>query len=238
MNKYLVKLASKKVKDFIGLVTGSKARDAASRVKYLEEAAANNYTARGAKRHQRKVNQATFDARLGTGAVAGAGALGTAYGYKKYRDKQKAETLKQYGVFFKEASTAEAAKIVGKAGASGVGRLLRHIGRTTADMMNTAGGGKIKDYATTHGFKHGTKEYKGFVRGDKKHQIKAIIRKQRQKGVQVGKEGIRNHVDEIKNLHRNARDAKIALTSTGAAAVSAYGWKKARDANKRQNPYY
>jgi hypothetical protein len=243
MNKYLLKLASwKHPGKFVGYLTGSRKREALSKVRHMEEAVANKLSLKDLQNSAAKETKETTKARLATGVAAGAAVGGAAYGYKRVRDRQKRETAEQYNIMFKESSaTGEAAKTLAHEGGNAITSTLKRIGRTTADMMNSAGGGKVKDYGARHGFKPGTEEYKKFSKGSKTHQLRELLRKQnitkKHTEPKARKAATREHIEHLNSLHREQRNARIGLTASGAAGISAYGWKKSRDAAKKQNPY-
>lgn len=232
MNKYLEKIASwKNPGKFMGYVTGSTKREAGARVRHMEEAIANKSTLEGLQGQKVHAERETIKARLAAGGVGVIGAAGVGYGYKKVRDKQKQETIDRYNELLKGASAGGAAKELGGSAISGVGHLLRRVGRTTVDMMNTAGGGKIKDRAIASGLKYDSKGYKSFVGAGPKDQVKHLLK---------SKPGStrKDTINEVLNLHKSKRDARIALGSTAAAGISGYGWHKAREALKKNKPNY
>lgn len=232
MNKYLEKVATwKDPSKFLGYVTGARKGTANAKVRHMEEAIANKLNLDDLKRNAKHETEETSKAR----AVAAGGTLaigaGAAYGYKKVRDKQKQETLNRYREFLKDASVGAAVKELGSSMTSGVGNLLRRVGKTTIDVMNTAGGGKIKDYAVVHGMKHGGKEYKQFINSSPRDQMKHLLKK----SPSVNKEQI---TQDVTNLHGSRRTARIALGSTAIAGVSGYGWHKNRQALKKTEQGY
>jgi hypothetical protein len=238
MNKYLKKLASwKSPGKFVGYLTGGRKREALSKVRHMEEAIANKKSLADLHGDAAREVKETTKARLAAGIAAGAGVAGAGYGYKRVRDKQKRETAEQYNILFKESSAAsEGARAIAREGGSAVTRLLKNVGKTTADMMNSAGGGKIKDYATRHGINSGTPDYKKFVGSSPAQQLKMVSQK-RGGGGSVKRDFKKDQIDTIRSLHKERRNAKIGLTASGAAGISAYGWKKSRDAAKKNNPY-
>lgn len=243
MNKYLEKIATwKNPAKFVGYLTGKTSKNATSRVRNMEEAIANKWSLDDVKKMETHAKSQTTKARLAAGAAGTVAAGGAAIAYKKVRDKQNAETMAQYQNLLKSADIGGAAKTLAGAGGSAVWKTLRRVGGATADMMNSAGGGKIKDYATRHGYKPGNKDYKHFVGSDLKGQVKSMLRKgnvtKKNTGPKTRAEFIKGHTQNLGNLHRHSRDAKIGLGSIGAAGVSAYGWKKARDTNKKNHQYY
>jgi hypothetical protein len=232
MNKYLEKIASwKNPSKFVGYVSGATKRETGARVRHMEEAIANNHTLGGLQQEKAYADKETTKARLVAGGVAAAGAGAVAYGYKKVRDKQKQETVDRYNAFLKEGSSVGAAKELGSSAIGGVTDLLKRIGKTTSDLMNTAGGGKIKNHAVSSGMKYNSPDYKAFVKADHRDQVRQLMKKN-PKGDRKGM------IKEVGNLHRNQRDARIALGATAAAGVSGYGWHKARQALKKSKPNY
>lgn len=231
MNIYLEKIASwKSPSKFLGYVTGQTKREAGARVRHMEEAIANKHTLEGLQEAKNYAEKETTKARIVAGTGAATAVAGTAYGYKKIRDKQKQETSDRYAEIMKLAS-ASAAKELGGSALSGVGKILRHVGRTTVDLMNTAGGGKIKNRGIMAGMQNHSKEYKEYVKAGPMGQVKAILK--RTPGADR-----KQVINEQVELHKGRRNARIALTSVGAAGVSGYGWHKAREAMKKNNPNY
>jgi hypothetical protein len=234
MNKYLEKLASwKDPVKFVGYVTGSHKGKAITKFKNVAEYLAKKETFSDVAKHVAHESQQTTKARIAAGsAVAGATAAG-AYGYKKYRDKQKKETLDYYKDIFKQASAGAAAKELGRHGGSAVWRVLKTVGKKTADTMNTAGGGKIKEYGLQHGVKQDG--LKKFVGSKHKDQVKAILGKGR-KGEDARKT-MRMHSEHLNNLKNHQRDAKITLGAAGATGLSGYAYMKARHQLKEQEKH-
>lgn len=231
MNRFLEKIASwKSPSKFLGYVTGQTKREAGRRVRHMEEAIANKYSLDDVKAMKSHADRETTKARIAAGVGATTAAAGAAYGYKKIRDKQKKETAERYDIILKSASAA-AAKELGTSALTGVGNILKRVGKTTVDLMNTAGGGKIKDRAVAAGMKYNSKEYHNYIKSGPKDQVKQILKKNPSAN---RKDLIGEHV----NLHKSRRDARIAIGSGMAAGVSGYGWHKAREAMKKNNPNY
>lgn len=232
MNKYLEKIATwKNPSKFMGYVTGSTKREAGARVKHMEEAMANKYTLDDLHKAKGHADKETIKARLVAGGVGGATLAGATYGYKKVRDKQRQETIDRYNEFFKTAGAAGAAKELGGSAVSGVRSLLHRVGSTTLDLMNTAGGGKIKNHAIYSGMKYNSKEYKNFVGASHRDQVKQLLK--RKPGTNR-----KDTTRQVVELHKGRTNARIALGAAGAAGVSGYGWHKAREALKKNNPNY
>lgn len=244
MNKYIKKIASwKNPTKFVGYVTGTRKRDAIKRYNHVMDFVGDTQKVGRTKAifnvmgdmNSEKAN--TMKARIAAGAGVTGLVGGAALGYKKVRDKQKAETAEQYRLLFdKQASTGQAAIQVGRGVGSALGKALKRVGQTTLDMMNTAAGGKIKDYAHHQGINVGTKQFSEYSRGTLAKQL-SILRAHQGITKPTSKK-FQDHKFNLRNLHNDRRNARIALGSTAAAGVSAYGWKKARDAAKKEHPYY
>lgn len=244
MNKYLEKIASwKNPMKFVGYVTGKRKASAAARLTHVSDFMQESHKvgpAQALKNISDRANSEashTRKARIAAGIGAAGLAGGTAYGYKKIRNKQDRELAEQYNILFnKQASTVGAAKEVGKGISSALGRTLKRVGSATVDTMNTAGGGKIKDYAHVHGINVGTKRFDEFKGGNIGKQLSVL--RAHQGIAHPGDARMKAHKFNLRTLHTGKRNARIALAGTAGTAISAYGWKKARDAQKKEQKYY
>ena len=249
MNKYLEKIAKwYSPGKIIGNITGKHKRIAQRKLNnahefntLAHELGGNNAALSELARRSTTADKDTFKARVAAGIGATVAVGAGAYGYKKVRDRQNAETQRLYGDILnlnvKQAALGGAAKSLASEAGSAIGGVLKTIGRRTTEMMNSAGGGKIKDY----GERHGVKKTNEFYAKSIKEQAKHIMRNQ---GVNktntnpnLRKQIRKEHVRTLGALHDGRLNARIALGSSAAAGISAYGWKKNRDAAKKNNPY-
>lgn len=203
-------------------------RDAAKvKLKNVEEFLAHKETVEGLKANYNHAADQTFKVQVGAAVGGAAAAGGAAYGYKKARDHQKAETAKLYSNIMKRASVGG---LLDK-GLSVSSKILRTVGHTAGDMIHTSTGGKIRHYATQQGLKHGSKEYKSFVGGTAKEQYKTLLKNK------TNRFKSRDYKNTIKSLHRDRRDATIGLGATASAGLSGYALHKSRQQVKQQQYY-
>lgn len=243
MNRYLTKLAKMDVKKYFSHVTGKASKDAATKVENLEDVIKNKLSLKTLKRRQQFTDKETTRYRKNTAVAAGGVAATAAGGYAYKRHKQNQETRAQMAQFYKSAGTASgAAKTLGRESISGVGRLLKRVGHHVGEALNTANGGKIKDYASRSGMKHGSKEYKAFSKSNEKDSVKIMMDHKKKTDKSLGRHNYNDTANEVKRQRRNLENqkthARIALGATTVAGVSAYGHHKARQALKEKENYY
>lgn len=213
-NPYLEKAAS--MYDFWNDLTGKEHSELTARKHHLEKAIANNDTVESLASRIKDTGQRKFKARsrLGIGLV-GAAAAGL-YGVGRYKEHQNeiaSRNLQQLFMLDKQAGlVGGAAKVAGKI-AKPIGKGVKTVGNAILNTVNTAHGGKVKEFGIKNlGGKH-TPDYKKFV-GSSRAEQKTFV---------TGA-----NLDKLKKLHRQQRVAQVGVYG------SAFGITKSYSDGKKQ----
>lgn len=211
-NIYLEKAAS--LYDFWQDFSGKEHNELKARKHHFEKAIANKDTVEGLSNRIKQTGQRTFRAR---GRVAGA-ALGLAtagvFGAKKYtehQDQVATENLRNLFLLQKQAGVA------GKV-ASG----LKSVGSKTLNVLNTAHGGKVKQFGSDT-FGKNTPDFKKFVGSNRSEQRKFV------KGPEL---------DKLKKLHTQQRVAQVGVYGSAGALTAAYRSNKNKQSTAYNPQYY
>lgn len=205
-NPYLEKAAS--LYDFWNDFSGKEHNDLKARKHHFEKAIANKDTVEGLAGRIKSTGEKTFRAR----SRVAAGALGLAaagiYATKKYtehQDRIATENLRNLFVMQKQAGVARKAL-------SG----LKSVGSGALNTLNTANGGKVKQFAVDN-FGKNTPDFKKFVGASRKDRETFVSGPQ---------------LDKLKSLHRKQRGAQVATYGSAAALTAVYrSNKKSQPAN-------
>jgi len=211
-NPYLEKAAS--FYSFWQDVSGKEHNELKARKHHFEKAIANKDTVEGLANRIKHTGERTFRAR-GKVGLAGLGlAAAGLVGAKKYTDHQEhvaTENLRNLFLMQKQAGLAQKA-------VSG----LKSVGSKGLDLLNTANGGKVKEFAVdTYG--KNTPDFKKFVGAKKKAQLESVS------GAQL---------DKLKKLHRKQRGAQVATYGSAAALTAVYRSNKKSQSQATPQYYY
>lgn len=211
-NIYLEKAAS--LYSFWNDFSGKEHSELKARKHHLEKALANNDTVEGLAGRIKSTGEKTFRARgrvgLGALGLAAAGIIGT----KKYAERQDriaTENLRHLFVMQKQAGVASKAF-------SG----LKSVGSKALNTLNTANGGKVKQFAVDS-FGKNTPNFKKFVGSNKRDQ----------KGFVSGPQ-----LDKLKKLHTQQRVAQVGVYGSAAGITAAYRSNKKSQSQTLPQYYY
>jgi hypothetical protein len=261
-NKYLIKIAAKvgrlakvtkAVGEYWGNVTGKNLKHKQTYLDHVTHFQKSRRTVGDLRRDVAKAQTSTNNAQIATGAVGVAGLAGAGYGYKKYKDKQKADILRQYQLFYKSAAvkinagTRDAAKTVAKdvwnTATRGVGRIGGGIVRT----FQTAGNRQTRLFARKIGVPTGSRMEEKVMNMDpheKAHFLSGHARKQtsnwskpkgNRKAVYTGPSDS-NIRHNIATGQRQATHAKVAIGATAVAGAA--GIHAMRKKDDTEQKYY
>lgn len=211
-NPYLEKAAS--IYDFWQDFSGKEHKDLIARKHHFEKAIANNDTVEGLAHRIKQTGDRTFRARgrvgMATAGLAAAGIIG-AKKYTEHQDRVATDNLRNLFLLQKQASVASKTL-------SG----LKSVGSKTLDVLNTAHGGKVKQFGVDTFGKH-TPDFKKFVGSNKRAQQKFV------KGPEL---------DKLKKLHRQQRVTQVGVYGTAGSLTAAYRSKKKNQNSAYQPQYY
>lgn len=244
MNKYLEKIASwNRIGKFLGNVSGRRLRDHETYVKNVADFRAHNRTFNDLANKGEALRGEKIRDRVIAGAGATAIAAGGVAGVSHIRKKQREETARQYEEFFKSAAVMEAGKDMAKGILSGLGRAAGSAVKKSVDVINTANGGKLMQYAhKVHGIAPGSKEYDALYNAKSlRSQIRTIYAHSKNPanptvigGKAMGSSRIRRDVVNLTNQRTNARLLLGATAATGATGLALHREKKL---NQERNYY-
>lgn len=211
-NPYLEKAAS--LYGFWQDLSGKEHNELKARKHHFEKAIANNDTVESLAAKIKTSGERTFRARgrvgLGAFGLATAGILGT----KAYSEHQeRVATRNLHNLYMLQKTAGVASKTL-----SG----LKSVGSKTLDIMNTANGGKVKQFGVdTYG--KNTPDFKKFVKANKKGQ----------RGFVEGPQ-----LDKLKKLHMKQRVAQVGVYGSAGSLTLAYRNSKKNQATAYQPQYY
>lgn len=226
------------IQDWVDDLTGKKVKHNESVMNGLRHAATSGKSYAQYDSELKGLRNATAKARVGAGAgVVGVVAAG-AYGLHAYKEHQRKKILETYQKLYKQAGLGGALlEAGGKALKTGY-KGLKSVGRAGMDTLNTAGGGKIKTFANTHGIAHDSTEMKNFNNASHPEKLQMLKAK-------LGKPGPDRKIKskqlrgDFKKLTRDQTNARIVAGAIPAAGV--VGYKKGRKAeseSQAQTAYY
>lgn len=211
-NPYLEKAAS--IYDFWQDFSGKEHKDLIARKHHFEKAIANNDTVEGLAARIKHTGDRTFKARGRVGlaalGLATAGVIGTKK-YTEHQDSIATENLRNLFLMQKQAGIAS--KTV-----SG----LKSVGSGTLNILNTAHGGKVKQFGVDTFGKH-TPNFKKFVGSNKTEQKKFV------KGPEL---------DKLKKLHNQQRLTQVGVYGSAGGLTAAYRMNKNKQNSAYQPQYY
>ncbi len=211
-NPYLEKAAS--LYDFWNDFSGKEHNELKARKHHFEKAIANNDTVEGLASRIKQTGDRTFKARGRVGlaalGLAAAGIVGTKK-YTEHQDHIATENLRNLFLLQKQAGIAS--KTI-----SG----LKSVGSGTLNVLNTAHGGKVKQFGADSFGKH-TPNFKKFVGSSKSDQKKFV------KGPEL---------DKLKKLHRQQRVAQVGVYGSAGVLTAAYRSNKNKQNTAYQPQYY
>ena len=220
-NIYLEKAAS--IYDFWNDFTGREHSDLKARKYHLEKALANKDTVEGLASKVRETGARTFNARMKVGAgVAGLAAAG-AYGAHKYREHQDQKAVENLRTIFqlqKQAKLINSSTPV----SSSFARALKETGRSVKDLINSAHGGKVDEYAYNK-FGGNTPKFQKFQRKSEKVQSRYVRRNFGQ-----------GEAQKLQKLYDRKRSAQMRVYGTLAGGVAAY--KSGQNSGRKETRSY
>ncbi len=229
-NPYLEKAAS--IYEFWNDFSGKEHNELKARKAHLEKAIANNDTVEGLASKIKNSGTKTFRAR-GRAGLAGLG-LGVAglvglNRYTEHQDRVATDNLRNMYNFQKQAGVISTAKKVVtsapvKAAVSAAGKAGKKVGITALKTLNTAHGGKVRQFGMDTFGKH-TPKFEKFIKADKATQRSYVS----------GPD-----LDKLKKLHTQQRATKLGVYGGAAGLTYQYseGKKKAQQQALAQSYYY
>lgn len=211
-NPYLEKAAS--LYSFWNDFSGKEHNELKARKHHFEKAIANNDTVEGLASRIKSTGERTYKVRgrvaLGALGLATAGVLG-AKAYTEHQDRVATENLRNLFLLQKQAGVA------GKAFSG-----LKSVGSKTLNVLNTANGGKVKQFGVDN-FGKNTPNFKKFVGANKSEQKKFV------KGPELAK---------LKKLHTQQRVAQAGVYGSAGSLTVAYRSNKNKQNTAYQPQYY
>lgn len=216
-NRYLEKAAS--LYDFFNDLTGKEHSDLKARKYHLERAIANKDTIESLSQKIKLSGARTYRARAATaGGLAATAAVGL-YGAKKYTDNQNEKARQNlYAALEMQKQAGLLRKLIPVT--SRFAAVAKSATNSALDIVNTAHGGKVKEFAHQK-FGGETPDFKKFLGKKKKEQDYMMFKN-------FGRDAKSN----LRNLRTKQRAAQIGVYGTAAGTAYAYSKGKTKGRNE------
>lgn len=226
-NIYLEKAAS--MYDFWNDLTGKEHSDLKARKHHLEKAIANGDTVDSLSSRIRHSGEKTFRARgrvaLGAAGLAAAGIIGSK-AYTEHQDRIAARNLHNLFIMQKQAAVAKGAfsglKSIGSKAVKAPLKGVKYVGNKSLDVLNTANGGKVKEFGVGTFGKH-TPNFKKFAGSNHKEQQKFVSGPS---------------LEKLKKLQSQQRRAQLGVYGSAGSLTLAYRNRKPAQPTYQTPNYY